>query len=116
MKLGRLLVGRNSGRELTEVRVYRGQPDSTRDPKGYGANLRQCAAWERAGATVITRPLRYPAGWPSERAVEKGIDVASWSAPGVHARRLSIKRTRVWCHWLGPDDYKQVADQTNYTA
>ena len=63
MKLGRLLVERNpgrDGREVTEVRVYRGQPDSSKDPKGYGANLRQCAAWERAGVTVVTRTLRYP--------------------------------------------------------
>jgi uncharacterized LabA/DUF88 family protein len=162
LKLGRLLVGRNPGRELAEVRVYRGQPDSTKDPKGYGANFRQCTAWERAGVTVITRALRYPAGWPTERAEEKGIDVilavdfvtmaergdyevgilmstdtdlkpaleevaaaggnrnprcevAAWSAPGMHARRLSISGTRVWCHWLGPDDYKQVADPTVYT-
>jgi hypothetical protein len=38
--------------------------------------MRQCIAWEVAGATVITRPLRYPQNWPSERADEKGIDVA----------------------------------------
>jgi uncharacterized LabA/DUF88 family protein len=163
MKLGQLLVNRDSNRDLVEVRAYRGQPDAALDSKGYGANFRQCAAWERAGATVITRPLRYPAGWPAERAEEKGIDVilavdfvtmaqrgdydvgilmstdtdlkpaleevaslnsnrnphcevAAWSAPGMHARRLSISGTRVWCHWLGPDDYKQVADQTNYTV
>lgn len=165
MKLGRLLVERDQGRdgrELTEVRVYRGQPDASKEPKGYGANRRQCAVWEQAGAKVTLRPLRYPIGWPAERAEEKGIDVilavdfvtmaergdydigilmstdtdlkpaleevaglgsnrqprcevAAWSAPGVHARRLSISGTHVWCHWLGPDDYKQVADPTDYT-
>lgn len=164
MKLGQLLVERNPGREgrvLTGVRVYRGQPDSSRDPRGYGANQRQCSVWERAGATVITRTLRYPASWPAEKAEEKGIDVAlamdfhamavrgdydvgilmstdtdlkpalevvaqinenrsprcevaAWSAPGMHARRLSIAGARVWCHWLGPDDYKAVTDLTNY--
>ena len=41
-------------------------------------------------------------------------EVAAWSAPGVHSRRLSISGARVWCHWLGPDDYKQVADPTDY--
>jgi hypothetical protein len=43
-------------------------------------------------------------------------EVAAWSAPGMHSRRLSITGTRVWCHWLGPDDYKVVADLTNYAA
>jgi uncharacterized LabA/DUF88 family protein len=161
IKLGRLLIGRDPGRELTEVRVYRGQPDASKDPKGYGANRRQVAAWEQAGATVIHRPLRYPFGWPRERPEEKGIDVilaldfvtmaargdyevgilmstdtdlkpaleevvalgsnrnphcevAAWSAPGAHSRRLSIRGAHVWCHWLGPDDYKQVADPTDY--
>jgi uncharacterized LabA/DUF88 family protein len=75
MKLGRLLVGRSSDRKLTEVRVYRGQPDATRDPKGYGANRRQAAAWAHAGVTVIQRPLRYPVGQPNARPEEKGIDV-----------------------------------------
>ena len=37
--------------------------------------MRQCAAWERSGAVVITRPLRYPREWPRDRAQEKGIDV-----------------------------------------
>jgi uncharacterized LabA/DUF88 family protein len=76
MRLGRLLTKRNPGRELAEVRVYRGRPDSSKDPRGYGANRRQCTAWEHAGVTVITRTLRYPANWPREREEEKGIDVA----------------------------------------
>jgi uncharacterized LabA/DUF88 family protein len=76
MQLGERLVRARPGRELTEVRVYRGQPDSTKDPKSYGANRRQQAAWERTGAKVIQRSLRYPINWPDERAEEKGIDVA----------------------------------------
>lgn len=76
MLLGQRLAQARPGRELAEVRVYRGQPDSTRDPKSYGANRRQQAAWERAGAKVIQRSLRYPVGWPDERAQEKGVDVA----------------------------------------
>ncbi|GAA0363898.1 NYN domain-containing protein [Actinoallomurus spadix] len=68
-------------RELIQVRVYRGQPDSKRDPKGYGASRRQHAVWSRSPSmSLTTRPLRYPAGWPSEslegeKPVEKGIDV-----------------------------------------
>jgi uncharacterized LabA/DUF88 family protein len=80
MRMGRLLasrqpLGTSGERELTEVRVYRGRPDSTKEPKTYGAHMRQCAAWEAAGATVRHRPLRYPGDWPRERAEEKGIDV-----------------------------------------
>jgi uncharacterized LabA/DUF88 family protein len=80
MSLGRLLVSRQPvgstrGRKLREVRIYRGRPDPRREPQTYSAHMRQCAAWEAAGATVITRPLRYPRNWPKERAEEKGIDV-----------------------------------------
>lgn len=76
--LGELLVDRGLGsRELTEVRVYRGIPDSAKDPRGYGACFSQCAGWEKnANIKVITRPLRYPRNWPAEREEEKGIDVA----------------------------------------
>jgi uncharacterized LabA/DUF88 family protein len=80
IRLGRLLcakqpLGTSGGRNLTHVRVYRGRPDSTREPKTYGAHMRQCDAWEKAGATVIPRPLRYPHDWPNTLAEEKGIDV-----------------------------------------
>jgi hypothetical protein len=37
--------------------------------------MRQCAAWERAGANVSARTLRYPNSWPTQPAREKGIDV-----------------------------------------
>jgi hypothetical protein len=78
MRLGaRLAEGRpGHARELKQVRIYRGQPDSTRDPKSYAANRRQQVAWERAGAKVIQRTLRYPPDWPNHKAQEKGIDVA----------------------------------------
>lgn len=78
-RLGELIIrkGKSQDRELKEVRIYRGRPDSSKDPKGYGANRRQCAAWARDPlVTVITRTLRYPQSWPSEREEEKGIDVA----------------------------------------
>ena len=78
MRLGeRLAEGRpGHARALTQVRIYRGQPDSTRDRRSYSANRRQQAAWERAGAKVIQRTLRYPPAWPDHKAQEKGIDVA----------------------------------------
>jgi hypothetical protein len=67
---------------LTQVRIYRGQPDSRRDPRGYGASRRQHAEWVKSPLVNLTvRALRYPYGWPKEsqpgeRPQEKGIDVA----------------------------------------
>lgn len=61
------------------VRVYRGQPASTRDPKGYSANRRQTDAWRRLDTRVrvYNRPLRYYIDADGrERAQEKGVDVA----------------------------------------
>ena len=64
-------------RELAQVRVYRGIPDANRDARGYAATSQQKDAWERhANVEVITRGLRYPTAWPSEKPMEKGIDVA----------------------------------------
>lgn len=62
-------------------KVYRGQPDSSKDSKGYGACSRQVAIWEQRQPLVepITRTLAYPKVWPSttgEKPREKGIDVA----------------------------------------
>jgi uncharacterized LabA/DUF88 family protein len=62
-------------RACHEVRVYRGRPDPRKEPQMNAAHMRQCQAWESAGARVIARPLRYPRAWPKERAEEKGIDV-----------------------------------------
>lgn len=78
LALGRMMVERSPfERTLTGVRLYRGIPDPTKDPKGHRACLRQSAAWSRLeGVQVITRPLRYPNNWPRERPQEKGIDVS----------------------------------------
>lgn len=152
-------------RHLHQVRIYRGRPDATLDPRGYGACLRQVAAWERSPLVQTTmRTLRYPQGWPTtsrvgERPQEKGIDVAlaidfvvmavrgefdvgilmstdtdmkpalevvadmtgprvdvaAWSAPGRHNRRLAIASRNLYCHWVGKDIYDQIADSTNYS-
>jgi hypothetical protein len=69
MALGQRLAAQKAGRELAEVRVYRGIPTNKEDP-----NRRQTAAWMKAGAgrvVVHLRPLKYLAGQPRE----KGIDV-----------------------------------------
>jgi len=70
-------------RELRQVRIYRGRPDSSLDPKGYAALSRQVGIWLQRPALVhvVMRTLRYPKGWQSsrlsgERPQEKGIDVA----------------------------------------
>ena len=76
--LGHLIVrmSHDSDRVLHQVRVYRGLPDSTKDPKGYGAASRQIAAWRKLPLVeVTTRPFRYPPDYPASKAQEKGIDV-----------------------------------------
>jgi uncharacterized LabA/DUF88 family protein len=78
LALGNLICDRpppGLTRTLSEVRIYTGRPESTKEPKTYGAHMRQCEAWERAGAIVIPRTLRYPGDWPKTRAEQKGVDV-----------------------------------------
>lgn len=74
LRLGLLLKNMGLGdRDLTEVRIYRGMPSSTRDPKGYGAADRQIALWSQTGrVNPITRPLNYR---QPDAPKEKGIDV-----------------------------------------
>ena len=76
--LGNLIVSRAPAgfeRVLHEVRIYTGRPESSKQPRAYGAHMRQCAVWERAGAIIVPRTLRYPPDWPASKAEEKGIDV-----------------------------------------
>jgi uncharacterized LabA/DUF88 family protein len=69
-------LGTSEDRELAEVRVYTGTPAQERDAAAYAAHRRQVAAWQAGGATVLTRSLRYPRGWPkSGPAQQKGVDV-----------------------------------------
>ena len=80
MDLGRLIADRGGPNgapcTLSDVRIYSGEPDARRDPRTYAAHRRQTHRWASDGATVITRSLRYPRGWPTVPAQEKGIDVA----------------------------------------
>ncbi|MHB1527729.1 MAG: NYN domain-containing protein [Candidatus Dormibacteria bacterium] len=72
-------------RELTQVRVYRGEPGPQSLPALQSAFQRQVAAWERRRPVleVIRRPLRYrPTAWDQQgracawdKGREKGIDV-----------------------------------------
>ena len=60
-------------RTLVEVRIYRGLPGSTRDPRGYAAARKQTASWRGAigpnglRADILLRPIAYGAGGPRER-------------------------------------------------
>ncbi len=80
LRLGELIAARGGPSQavcaLTDVRIYTGRPDPTRDPMTYGAHMKQCARWELDGASVIWRPLRYPPQRTGLPPQEKGIDVA----------------------------------------
>src|SRR6266542_5564667 len=41
-------------------------------------------------------------------------ELAAWSVPGGHARRLSVPGERIWCHWLDGEDFLAVADSRDY--
>lgn len=79
ISMGRLICSRpppDIARQLGQVRIYTGQPDSTRQSKSYGASRKQYALWRRRGVEVISRPLRYPPTFPNDPPQEKGVDVA----------------------------------------
>ena len=79
-KLGKLIESRGGPNgaicELSEVRTYTGRPDPRRDPRTYAAHMSQCEKWLSNGVKTIHREIRYPRGWPTQRAQEKGIDTA----------------------------------------
>jgi uncharacterized LabA/DUF88 family protein len=90
-RIGELIMSRRSHPgELAGIRVYRGRPSPSRQPSAAAAYDRQMAAWATAGpVTVTSRPLRYPPGWPTSPAQEKGVDVAL----AVDFVRLAMQRT-----------------------
>ena len=66
------------------MRIYRGQPDSKLDPKGYGASRRQHAAWLRSPyVRLTTRPLRYPPGWPRRGIAPSSSTVLIYGESGT---------------------------------
>lgn len=78
IELGNLICARpaKTQRQLQQVRVYTGSPDSTKQPKTYAAHMKQCQRWKKDGVEVITRMLRYPQDWPKSKELQKGVDVA----------------------------------------
>lgn len=72
--VNRLPIGVAERRVLEEVRIYTGTPSSSIEPKSYGANMKQRSSWTKAGAVVISRPLRYLK--PVPPGDQKGVDVA----------------------------------------
>lgn len=81
LKLAQQIIKRRApGGEIAEVRVYRGKPDTRKEPFLASANDRQFSAWvQDRRVNVIRRPLRYPNDWGEpdciEKPREKGIDV-----------------------------------------
>ena len=98
----RMPLGESAPRELKEVRVYTGVPSSSKDSKSYGAHRKQTAGWAKAGATVISRPLRYPREWPKARPEQKGVDVqiaiasSSWRSAASTTSRFWRARTPIF--------------------
>lgn len=78
LRLANLLVRRRRRPSVLHgVRVYRGRPLPTHQPKAAAANDRQTVGWERSElVTVVRRPLLYPRSWPTTPPSEKGMDVA----------------------------------------
>ena len=75
VRLGRRIAQLVPDGSLQQVRVYRGLPSSTKDPKGYGAARRQTSAWMKADPNhvyVCLHPLQYLDGMAPR---EKGVDV-----------------------------------------
>jgi hypothetical protein len=79
MKLATLLTEKgDAGDQVAHVRVYRGEPDSRKDPQTNAAFMRQLQAWKddyADGVIPRTRPLRYLFTRPLSEAEEKGVDV-----------------------------------------
>lgn len=76
--LGELIVSRGPDFEhwaLQEVRTYVGSPVAEHESIAAAAHDRQTQAWQAQGVNPRKRPLLYPAGWPAQRARQKGVDV-----------------------------------------
>lgn len=89
-RIGELIMSRrNHPSELAGIRVYRGRPSPSRQPSAAAAFDRQVAVWAATGPVAVTsRALRYPPGWPTSPAQEKGVDVAL----AVDFVRLAMQR------------------------
>ncbi len=71
-----LRSGNDPARTISQIRMYRGLPDSAKQPGSHGAATSQNSKWESLpNVKVKARPLRYPPGFPKFKPMEKGIDV-----------------------------------------
>lgn len=59
---------------------------------------------------ALERVAEHARAWGKPRA-----EVAAWSSDQGHSRRLSIKTTNLYCHWMGRDAYDSIRDNVNYT-
>ncbi len=44
------------------------------------------------------------------------VEVAAWRCEDAYSRRLGLKNRRIWCHWLGEDDYAKLRDDHDYNT
>lgn len=49
--------------------------------------------------------------WGKPRA-----EVAAFSSPGQHCRRLSVAGSQVYCHWINESTYQSLRDNTDYSS
>ena len=71
-----LRSGDDSARVVSQIRMYRGLPDTAKQTGSNRAAMRQNTKWESLPNVVVrTRPLRYPPDFPKSKPMEKGIDV-----------------------------------------
>lgn len=85
--MSRRLASQRGG-TLERIHVYRGMPGQRQEAAMNARNTAQASNWTRdPRVTVYSRPLRYPHDWPSQRAKEKGVDVAL----AVDAVRCALK-------------------------
>jgi uncharacterized LabA/DUF88 family protein len=64
--------------------------------------------------TDLKPALEYIAGL-TDKAGTPRAEVAAWSAPRRVNARLAIRSRKLFCHWLGEDTYRTIADTTDYT-
>jgi hypothetical protein len=115
-RLIQLSYGR--GRELTEVRVYRGRPDPTRLRRqpapagGLGAVRRDRGAAAAALPEGVAGREGAVVGLGGNRGPR--AEVAAWTSSRA-APRLRIAGARLWCHYLRVGDYRGMVDPSDYT-
>lgn len=67
---------RGRGGTLSEIHVYRGQANSNKEKALAAATQAQASWWSRDSRVHMhRRALKYPQGWPTKPAREKGVDV-----------------------------------------